>query len=267
MTWGKAAPMGLSDASKKPIVYFDFGGGVRSHVATRPHSVPDLCLCSDPLMMLSHWDSDHWSSGPLVTASLRLDWIAPFQSISSPHIVFAASIPSAGGTLLVSTAAPGVSFSLGNIRVRRATGGTRNDGGFWLKVDPPSSGEPFFFPGDADYQYISSPPSSVAGLPATHHGANWTSTTPPPAAGGGGATCVVFSFGIFSASRSNTYGHPTTRSISDHTAAGFSRLNTPLRSGGHSGNGTGHVYLDWAGTPVPTAPCGRPACYQNLDQS
>jgi hypothetical protein len=26
------------DASKKPIVYFDFGGGVRSHVATRPHS-------------------------------------------------------------------------------------------------------------------------------------------------------------------------------------------------------------------------------------
>jgi hypothetical protein len=264
---GQGSAIGLSDAFKKPIIYFDFGGGVRSHVGTRPHSVPDLCICSNPLMMLSHWDSDHWSSGPLVKASLALDWIAPFQSITSPHLAFAGDIRRAGGMLLVSKAGPGTSFSIGNVQLHRATGSSRNDGGFWLKVDPPSSGEPFFFPGDADYQYISSPPSPAAGMAATHHGADWGSKISPPSAGGGGATRVVFSFGIFSATRRNTYGHPTSRSITDHTAAGFSQLDTPLRAGGHSGNGTGHVHLDWAGSPVPTAPCGRTGCYQNLDQS
>ena len=202
------------------------------------------------------------SSGPLVTASLALDWIAPFQTITSPQLIFAASVRSAGGILLVSRATPGTSFSFGNVSFHRARGTTRNDSGFWLQVDPPSSGEPFFFPGDADYLHLRSAPSTAAGLAATHHGANWPSTTAPPGAGGAVLKQVVFSFGL-----GNSYGHPTSRSITDHTTAGFARIDTPLRSGGHSGNGTGHVYLNWAGGPIPSAPCGRISCYQNLDQS
>jgi hypothetical protein len=261
---GQGAANSGSPSSNKPAFYFDFGGGVRSHTATRPHSTPDFCLCADPLIMLSHWDSDHWSSGPLVAKSLTLDWVAPFQSVTSPHLVFAGSIPAAGGTLLVSKAAPGTSFSAGQAHIYRARGSTRNDSGFSLTVDPPASGEPFFFPGDADYQYVAGKPSTGAGLTATHHGGNWRSTIGPPSAGGGSGTRVVFSYGVFRSGRLNTYGHPTSRSTIDHAGAGFSRLDTALRTAPGS---TGHVHLDWAGAAIPTAPCGRAACYQNLDQA
>jgi hypothetical protein len=267
---GQGGANGLSGTADKPLIYFDFGGGTATHTTTRPHSAPVFCLCADPLMLLSHWDADHWSSAPLVAASLSRDWIAPYQWITSPHIVFVGTIVSAGGTLRVSKAAPGTVFSFGNARLHRANGTakSRNDSGFFLVVHPSTSGEPFFFPADADYAHTVGMPSTAAGIVATHHGGNWKSTTAPSSAGGGGATRAAYSFGIFSAVKSNSYGHPTTRSVTDHTAAGFSTLDTPLRNGtGRSGNNTGHVYLDWAGAAVPTAPCGLAACYQNLDQS
>jgi hypothetical protein len=255
---GQGAANSGSPPSNKPAFYFDFGGGVRSHTATRPHSTPDLCLCADPLIMLSHWDSDHWSSGPLVAKSLTLDWIAPYQTVTSPHLTFAGSIKSAGGTLLVSKAAAGTCFSSGQTHLYRASGTTRNDSGFTLNLDPPTTGEPFFFPGDADYQFVAGKPSTSAGMTATHHGGNWRSAVGPPSAGGGGRLRVVFSYGS-----PNTYGHPTGRSTTDHGRAGFHRLNTPLRIAPRK---TGHIYLDWASGPLPTAPCLRSACYQNLDQ-
>lgn len=261
---GQGAANSGSPSSNKPAFYFDFGGGVRSHTGTRPHATPDLCLCADPLIILSHWDSDHWSSGPLVTTSLTLDWIAPFQSVTTPHLTFAASITSAGGTLLVSKAAPGTRLSAGQVHLDRAGGSSRNDGGFVMSVDPPGAGDPFFFPGDADYQHTPTKPATCAGITATHHGADWRSTTAPSAASGRGADRVVFSYGIFGPGRTNSYGHPTSRSTTDHAGAGFNRLDTPLRTMPGS---TGHVHLDWAGAPIPAAPCGRRACYQNLDQA
>ncbi|MGY8681260.1 hypothetical protein Q2941_26220 [Bradyrhizobium sp. UFLA05-153] len=261
---GQGAANSGSPSSHKPAFYFDFGGGVRSHTSTRPHSTPDLCLCADPLIVLSHWDSDHWSSGPLVATSLTLDWIAPFQSVTSPHLTFAGSIITAGGTLLVSKAAAGTSFSAGQLHLYRASGTSRNDSGFTLNVDPPTTGSRFFFPGDADYTYVAGKPSMSAGLTATHHGGSWKSASAPPTATGRGRDRVVFSYGIFPSGLPNTYGHPTARSTGDHAMAGFNRLDTPLRTAPAS---TGHVHLDWAGTPAPTAPCGRHACYQNLNQA
>jgi hypothetical protein len=261
---GQGAANSGSPSSNKPSFYFDFGGGVRSHTSTRPHSTPDLCLCADPLIVLSHWDSDHWSSGPLVANSLKLDWIAPFQSVTSPHLAFAASITKAGGNLLVSKAAAGTCFSAGQLNLHRAMGSSRNDSGFTLNVDPPVSGSSFFFPGDANYSHVSGQPSVSAGLTATHHGGNWKSTSVPPLATGFGRDRVVFSYGVFPSGLPNTYGHPTSRSTGDHASAGLNRIDTPLRTAPGS---TGHVHLDWVGTPIPTAPCGRPPCYQNLDQA
>jgi hypothetical protein len=264
---GQGSCIGLSPRSNSPILYFDFGGGAAVHKSTRPHKTPELCLCSDPMIVLSHWDADHWSSAPLVPASLSLTWIAPYQSLTPPQLVFAGTIT---GTLAVSKAPSGTKFTFANVEVHRSTGpwSDRNNSGFFLVVDDPSSGDPFFFPGDADYANTASMPASAAGMASTHHGGNWSSTTAPPNASGSGADRVVFSFGMFSATKPNTYGHPTTTSRNDHAAVGFSGLDTPLRTGGSSGNGTGHVYLDWSAAPAlpGTWPCGKKSCYQNFDQ-
>jgi hypothetical protein len=258
---GQGSAVGLTDGGGKPLLYFDFGGGVTSHLATRPHSPPYFCLCAQPLMLLSHWDTDHWSSAPLQPASLSLDWVAPYQTLTPPQIAFAATI--AAGHLFVSKAAPGTVFSYGNAEYVRASGTSRNNGGFWLLVNPPQTGEPFVFPADADYNYLGTKLPGIAnGISATHHGASWASSVTPPGAGGSSRQRVVFSYGS-----PNSYKHPTTRSIGDHTTAGFSRLDTTTRSGGLSGNTTGHVFLDWTGGGIPTAPCGNSKCYQNLDQA
>lgn len=262
---GQGSANGFSESICIPRLYFDFGGGSRSHTKTRPHPVPQFCLSAPPLMVLSHWHDDHWSSGPIVTRSLSLTWIAPFQSVTSPHLAFAASILSSGGHLLVTSVA---SFSFGNARFHRAIGTSRNDSGYWVRVEPPGPGEPFFFPADAAYQHIGpQAPLTVQGITATHHGGDWRNPVLPPSAGGALQCRSVFSYGLFPGGNPNTYGHPTTRSVGDHINVGFSNLNTPLRAGGNSGNGTGHVHLDWAKSPVPSAPCGNSACYQNLDQA
>lgn len=263
---GQGTCVGLCPRGNSPTMYFDFGGGTAVHTSTRPHKTPDLCLCSDPIFVLSHWDADHWSSAPLVPASLNLDWVAPYQSLTPPQIVFAGTI---AGKLVVSKAAAGTKFYFANAEIHRAAGpwSDRNNSGFFLVVDAPGAGDPFFFPGDADYANTKGMPSNAAAIAATHHGGNWKSGITPPAAVGGPKR-VVFSFGIFSATRSNSYGHPTSSSRGDHRIAGYAGADTPLRAGGQSGNGTGHVHLDWAGsTSIPAAPCGRKSCYQNLDQT
>ncbi|WEJ08442.1 hypothetical protein [Sinorhizobium prairiense] len=262
---GQGSANGFSEAICIPRLYFDFGGGSRSHTKTRPHAIPHFCLSAPPVMVLSHWHDDHWSSGPIVTRSLSLTWIAPFQSVTSPHLAFAASIVSAGGRLLVTRVA---SFSFGNALFHHATGTSRNDSGYWVQVNPPKAGKPFFFPADASYQHIGPrAPLTLQGIAATHHGGDWKNAVLPPSAGGTVRCRSVFSFGLFPSGASNTYGHPTTRSVADHNKAGFVQLDTPLRTGGKSGNGTGHVHLDWSGTRIPSAPCGNSVCYQNLDQA
>jgi beta-lactamase superfamily II metal-dependent hydrolase len=212
------------------------------------------------LVILSHWDADHWSSAPLVSGALNLTFVAPYQVMTPPQITFAGTIT---GSLMISKATPGTILKFANVELHRANGpiSNRNDSGFFMVVQAPSSGDPFFFPGDADYSATGGMPATAAGMLATHHGGNWKSGVSPPAAATGKQR-VVYSFGS-----GNSYKHPTAASRSTHASASFSGLDTVLRPGGLSGNGTGHVYLDWSGASIPSAPCGNPDCYQNLDQS
>lgn len=143
---GQGTCVGLSPRGNSPTMYFDFGGGTAVHTSTRPHKTPDLCLCSDPTFVLSHWDADHWSSAPLVPASLNLDWVAPYQSLTPPQIVFAGTI---SGKLLVSKAAAGTKFSFANAEIHRAAGpwSDRNNSGFFPGGRCACGRESLLFPG------------------------------------------------------------------------------------------------------------------------
>ncbi|WP_428411618.1 hypothetical protein [Pararhizobium sp.] len=252
---GQGSAVGLSDSNNMPSAYFDFGGGTRRHTGTRPHSNPQFCLTKAPLIILSHWHDDHWSSGPLQVASLSLTWLAPHQHVTGPHLTIISAIKKASGRLIVTHLK---AFSLSNASFERATGKGTNNSGFWAKIDPPLDGQhPMLFSADASYHDLSSMPSVVDGMAVTHHGADWKHKTKPPGCSAS-TNRAVFSFGS-----PNFYGHPTGRSRTEH--GHFSSFDTVTRAGGASGNVSGHVKLDWAGTPPGSAPCGNKKCYQNLD--
>jgi len=66
------------------IAYTDFGHPMGfyyrtypGYAAGAPHPYP--CVCSDPVMVLSHWDYDHYSMVRRVPQAFQLRWIAPQQ--------------------------------------------------------------------------------------------------------------------------------------------------------------------------------------------
>ncbi|ASE52691.1 TPA: hypothetical protein UOC34_000801 [Stenotrophomonas maltophilia] len=202
-------------------IYFDVGCGVYSNAPTRPPNI-SFCQCEDPVVVLSHWDADHWAGATIDTGLLTRTWIAPIPA-TIKHIVFLMNIWTAGGkTHLLSTSA---TVQLGSgIKLVRCKGpaSDRNESGLALIAE--REGKRWLLPGDASYHNI---PGALnhrfTGLVATHHGARVHgpgAAAPSPAPQPDYAR-LAYSFGPGNAHGKYGVSHPRPAGVHAYDAVGW----------------------------------------------
>jgi hypothetical protein len=65
------------------VAYVDYGAPLPSNQNTAPVGGGLPCVCGDPMMILSHWDYDHYAMARQVNDAWRRRWIAPQQLMGS----------------------------------------------------------------------------------------------------------------------------------------------------------------------------------------
>lgn len=208
-----------------PTTYFDVGCGVYRNAATSPPSVR-FCVCDNPTIILSHWDSDHWAGALKDTTLQQLVWVAPRQTISPKHTTFGNSILKAGGRILiVPINTPPISWTSGaKCELRRCTGplSDRNASGMALIVEDPRSGRSWLLTGDAAYDKIPPPlPTNFAAVVVPHHGADMGSASIPPIMSCHHYTRLLYSFGPGNAHGKMSVRHPTQAAMDAHVLASW----------------------------------------------
>lgn len=213
-------------------IYFDVGCGVYRNAPTRPSNI-SFCQCEDPVVVLSHWDADHWAGATIDTGLLTRTWIAPIPA-TIKHIVFLMNIWTAGGkTHLLSTSA---TVHLGSgIKLVRCKGpaSDRNESGLALIAE--REGKRWLLPGDASYHNI---PGALkhrfTGLVATHHGARVHgpgAAAPSPAPQPHYAR-LAYSFGPGNAHGKYGVSHPRPAGVHAYDAAGWTHTGWGLLAPG-----------------------------------
>jgi len=71
------------DGRGRIVAYYDFGNPFTTQKKTAPLLQYAHCVHDDPLLILSHWDWDHYSMSRRVRTTWNLRWIAPQQHIGS----------------------------------------------------------------------------------------------------------------------------------------------------------------------------------------
>lgn len=222
-----------------PQLYVDFGGGVLTNKKTFPDGFAGFCFTCDPMVILSHWDWDHWSSAQRWPQALNTPWLTPPVPLKPIQLAFAAELHERGSLHIWDAAWPGT-ITAGAVTIERCTGRTSNDSGLAVTLRRRrSSSKNCLLPGDADYACI---PSVVAGesfnaLCMTHHGGRLHSPIYPKAKRGAAS--------VLSAGPRNSYRHPLFDTVATHLEHGWSLpTGTAL-----SGQRPCHVLVPWEGRP------------------
>ncbi|MFI8581039.1 hypothetical protein [Ectopseudomonas khazarica] len=212
-----------------PVVYYDMGCGIGAHASTAPTGL-DFCTCNDPLVILSHWDQDHWAGAlHIKSKALPLTWVVPRQQLDAVHKSFAHEIVSAGGRLLVLDMPKNKAGSsrLPNgqhLKFTVGLGSSRNNSGIVLAVEnnDPQFSSSWLLTGDCAYSHIPKslqyhPPVAVV---APHHGGvTKLNTVAPSPAIHNGYNRLIYSYGPDNKFR--TTRHPTSSSVRIHELAGW----------------------------------------------
>jgi beta-lactamase superfamily II metal-dependent hydrolase len=230
-----------------PQLYFDFGGGVRNNTRTYPATLKRFCLTADPLIVLSHWDEDHWSSAQRFTAARGCTWLVPNQGALGPtHVAFLGNLHRSGRVLVWPSQLS--SMRVQGVTIERCTGpaSSRNDSGLAMIVE--SSNGRMLFPGDAGYQNVPSAVKDFTSVVVPHHGGRTPRRQVVAASDNQSHGRLVYSYGP-----GNTYRHPLARVVADHHPVWSTDLRTEHR---HNG-GLGHVHLYWSAGQAPAHPACR----------
>lgn len=231
---GQGSANALFDSSGRAVLYFDVGrGGLAGPKMVRggmngKRKVPSapaalqLCGCDKPIVVLSHWDMDHWKAAEDGNGQLlKSIWVVPSQKIAGNHTKLAAKVLHTGGSLFVvkRSSKPRTAIPVGsNMSIAYGKGSDRNNSGLTLTVRSSTVRPPvtLFFPGDAKYSMCVSPPSKVDFLVASHHGADPGTAVKPPCPNNDLDSRLVYSFGL-----PNGYGHPTPKAVTAHNSQGW----------------------------------------------
>ncbi|PZT85175.1 MAG: hypothetical protein DI630_36300 [Gordonia sp. (in: high G+C Gram-positive bacteria)] len=218
----------------------------------------DYCTCASPLVILTHWDRDHWKGADLDPNLRTLTWIAPRQQISPTHSKHAARILANGGRLLiVKRSSRPIVMLRGQhqqIDVRYCSGNpnTRNHSGLAVQVYSSVTDSTWVFPGDCDYRFLPPITTPVSALVASHHGAKVLGT-PPVRPADRDYVRLVYSYGV-----PNSYGHPTASAVAKHRGEGWQHNGSPLDLDSldtrtTAGDGTSpraSIAIGWVGAPT-----------------
>lgn len=234
-----ACQAALDEYLHLPQLYVDFGGGVLSNTKTFPEEFTGFCFTRNPMIVLSHWDWDHWSSAYRHEKSLNVPWLAPPVPMKPIQQAFAADLYVRGSLHIWDNTWPAEIVS-GPVRIERCTGRTANDSGLAVTLHRSArSTRNFLLPGDAAYAYIPSVAGGAAfnSLCMTHHGGRLHSSVYPKPKRG--------SASVLSAGPRNSYRHPLFQTVATHLKEGW-KFPTPT---GLSGQRPCHVLVPWGLQP------------------
>ncbi len=194
-----------------PTLYFDVGQPIWSHL----HNLPPGFFAPCPekgVVVLSHWDTDHYAYGRQHPEFHKLHWIAPAQRSVGPNAhTFARKLHSVRRLQLVGTGKS--TRHRRGARIIRCFGTSVNGSGLALHLR--AVGRDILFTGDADYHEIPSMRGiQLSGLQVPHHGGRLSGLTVVPQA-------FEPSRAVVSCGLPNRYGHPNAATLSNHRAANW----------------------------------------------
>jgi beta-lactamase superfamily II metal-dependent hydrolase len=287
---GQGSASALLDEGQVPFVYHDLGAGITNNARTTP--VPlKFCWTRNPVVVLSHWDKDHWAGALKDRDAMIRTWIVPRQIISVGHAAFGSDILRAGGRILVwSSQQPCIPVPIGSrqsMTVGRCTGKDRNGSCLVIRVDDENHGElrHWLLTGDGGYDQLPfALPGRTVAMTVPHHGAKMAVNGSVPAGPGHAYGRVLYSFGPGNKFSSTT--HPTRASVSEHENAGWtvgswhstSQPGMTLAGGDvlataqHASSHLGGAVAAWDAPPLPLPrPCQGSAvlhpCSTEIKQS
>lgn len=239
----------------KPLLYFDFGGGVTWNARTFPTALKRFCFSHDPPVVLSHWDWDHWSSAVRDPRATHRRWIVPNQRFGSIHAAMAANIAENGALLVWPEGVVAIAGPL--VDVVKCNGEPRNHNGLAMYAkDPQGYGAPILLTGDADYAAVPRAQSlNLGGLVASHHGGRMRHPSVPRATTTG-LERVVYSYGP-----GNSYNHAFPQTRQNHHNGGWTMS---LDTGSNATPRPSHAAIGWE--PLPLG-IGCPDCDLQIAQT
>ncbi|WP_394244735.1 hypothetical protein [Halopseudomonas laoshanensis] len=233
-----------------PTHYYDLGAGVYRNRHTTPDPLA-FCFCDAPLILLSHWDADHWAGTYAVTTNnaypaLRRKWIAPLQVVGPLHIAFAHDIISNGGEIFIYSPSGKIGEATlspqRRIRFMCGNGRDRNGTGIVLAVEEHEK-EPrrsWLLTGDCDYLYFVNElqPLPPVGMVVPHHGADLDRNSPIPRPPPG----VDYKRLVYSYGPGNKHGrapvqHPTYQGVAPHNSADWDHNRWTIMAPGYPAPG------------------------------
>lgn len=288
---GQGSANGLLNKEHRPFIYYDLGAPTTSNKRTEPSSPIQFCWTEDPVVILSHWDTDHWAGGARDTEAQRYTWIVPRQTMETSHIAFANDILHSHGTILMWPGTKGYTADIGlgtgqKLVVAQCTGtkNDRNKCGLAIRVDDNNHGEEkhWHATGDAGYNFVPFRFSGeVVGMVVPHHGGKMTSNRRDmPKRGNSEYARLVYSYGP-----NNVYNHPTEESVDEHEGKGWdiagwvgkaSPGNNPpggetRATAEHNTTHCDAIIIGWDSPPgfrgSPCSHCGGASCSMTIDQS
>jgi len=284
---GQGSATALLDDQQIPFLYHDLGAGVTRNVQTTQTPL-SFCWTNNPLIVMSHWDKDHWAGALKDNNALKQTWLVPRQTVPPGHIAFANTILRAGGKLLVwPTSQTPLAIRLGKnqkLTIGQCTGIDRNGSCLAIRVDDTNHGEMLHWlaTGDAGYDQLPfAIPGRIAAMTVPHHGAKMTKNkaVPNPATG---YSRLLYSFGPGNAHGRTNVRHPTADSVAEHQNNGWDpgawrSVSNPgstiagsdiLATASHSSTHLGGVIAGWTGAPrVQQLPCGGSRCSTQIRNS
>lgn len=200
------------------VCFFDVGWPIWHNLKTIPQRPSELSINEDALVILSHWDWDHFYSGFRDKQFHERIWIAPAQTTGPTAAKLAGLLLAKGKLKLV--AEPNFKMKKGALTLLRCKGpeSNRNNSGLALICNVSGDGEhesKVLLTGDADYSAVPNLGNRrIDGLAIPHHGA--ASTTTPPRQNSSSPSNAIGSVG-----RGNVYNHPKFKTLREHQRQGW----------------------------------------------
>ena len=287
---GQGSASALLDDCQMPIMYHDLGAGITRNKKTTPSRL-EFCWSNSPVIVLSHWDMDHWAGALKDTNALDKTWIAPRQKLGPTHTAFANDILRAGGNLHIwpNKQSPLTIVNSNNqsITVGRCTGSGRNGTCLVMLVTDSTSTDLYWLlTGDGGYHQL--PPSfnlsnmEPAAIIVPHHGAKMAGSASIPNRSHKNYARLLFSFGPGNSHGSNNLSHPAKITIDRHSNCQWDMgtwqpANIPghstaggdvLATAEHSSLHLGGAIAGWDKAPRPALrPCRTKQCSTEIKQS
>lgn len=210
---GQANFCTIKPASNSDVMlFFDVGEPIWTHLHTLPRNFSQIAKSSS-IVVLSHWDSDHYAYGLQNASFHNCIWIAPAQRSVGPNAYRLANILCEAGNLTL--VGPGRSSRhRRGLRIIRCNG--RNINGSGLALHIKAFNRDLLLTGDADYNNIPGIHAMrLHGIQIPHHGGPLSKRSVVPPARSTNAKAIA------SCGLPNRYDHPNLETLRLHSAASW----------------------------------------------